>query len=120
MAVELKKLYEEIRYKYNVCLETESCFDKHISWLHILDNIEFAPFLHGDELVFNSSLNESTEAERQKYIDQLLLSKAGGLIVSLQNHHGFSQNLIQYCNEKKFPVFSTSWETPFINITRIF
>lgn len=120
MAVELKKLYEEIRYKYNVHLETESCFDKQISWLHILDNIEFAPFLHGDELIFNSSLNDASEKERQQYIDQLLLSKAGGLVVSLQPEHSFSNHLIQYCKEQNFPLFTTSWETPFINITRIF
>lgn len=120
MAVELKKLYEEIRYKYNVCLETDSCFDKQISWLHILDNMEFAPFLHGDELVFNSSLNDASEEERQRYIDQLISSKAGALIVSLQTGHGFSDNLIQYCNTRKFPLFTTGWDTPFINITRIF
>ena len=120
MAVELKKLYEEIRYKYNVCLKTDSCFDKQISWLHILDNLEFAPFLHGGELVFNSSLNDATEDERKQYIDQLLLFKAGGLLASLQDERGFSQSLIQYCNEKQFPLFVTSWETPFINITRIF
>ena len=120
MAVELKRLYEEIRYKYNVHLETESCFNKQISWLHILDNIEFAPFLHGDELIFNSSLNDASEEERQQYIDQLLLSKAGGLVVSLQPEHHFSNKLIQYCKKQNFPLFTTSWETPFINITRIF
>ena len=120
MAVELKKLYNEIRYKYNVKLETESCFGKQISWLHILDNIEFAPFLHGGELIFNSSLNDATKEERQSYIDQLLLSKAGGLIVSLQNDRAFSEEMIQYCNAKNFPLFTTSWETPFINITRMF
>lgn len=120
MAVELKKLYNEIRYKYNVKLETESCFGKQISWLHILDNIEFAPFLHGGELIFNSSLNDATQEDRQSYIDQLLLSKAGGLIVSLQNDRAFSNEIIQYCNEKSFPLFTTSWETPFINITRMF
>ena len=120
MAVELKKLYEEIRYKYNVRLETKSCFDKKISWLHILDNMEFAPFLHGEELIFNSSLNDATDEERKQYIDQLLFSNAGGLIVSLQRNRDFSQDLIQYCNEKNFPLFTTGWDTPFINITRIF
>ena len=120
MAVELKKLYNEIRHKYNVKLETESCFEKQISWLHILDNIEFAPFLHGGELIFNSSLNDATQEDRQNYIEQLLLSKAGGLIVSLQNNRAFSKEMIQYCNEKSFPLFTTSWETPFINITRMF
>ncbi len=120
MAVELEKLYNAIRYKYNVRLETESCFGKQISWLHILDNLEFAPFLHGGELVFNSSLNDATKEERQQYIDQLLLSRSGGLIVSLQNDRGFSEDLIQYCNKKNFPLFTTGWDTPFINITRIF
>ena len=120
MAVELEKLYKEIYLKYNVRLKTSSCFKKRISWLHILENIEFAPFLHGDELVFNAALNYATEEERKYYIDQLLSVDAGGLIVSLQDENPLSSSLIEYCNCKQLPLFVTDWETPFINITRIF
>ena len=120
MAVELEKLYKEIYLKYNVRLKTSSCFKKRISWLHILENIEFAPFLHGDELVFNASLNYANDAERKYYIDQLLSVDAGGLIVSLQDENPLSPSLVEYCNNKQFPLFITDWETPFINITRIF
>ena len=120
MAVELNRLYNEIYSKYNVELQTDSCFGKKISWLHILENLEFAKFLYGEELILNSSLNSATEIERKNYIDQLLVHEAGGLIVSLQKEHPFSQELIDYCNEKQFPVLTSSWETPFINLTRIF
>ncbi len=120
MAVELNRLYDEIYAKYNVKLETTSCVNKTISWLHILENIEFAPFLHGDELVFNASLNGVSDDERKYYIDQMLRYNAGGLIVSLQKGREFSQALIDYCNEKQLPLFTTGWDTPFINLTRIF
>lgn len=120
MAVQLETLYQKVYPQYDVRLKTSSCFEKTISWFHILENIEFAPLLHGEELVFNSTLNDASEVMRKKYIQELINVDAGGLIVSHQKGHELSEELISYCNRMHFPLFSASWETPFINITRLF
>ena len=57
MAVALKKLYEDIYNKSDVRLMTQSCFHKYIGWVHMVENKDFISLLHGEELVFNSSLN---------------------------------------------------------------
>ena len=120
MSVELKKLYDDIYTKSDMKLMTQSCFHKHIGWVHLVENIDFIPLLHGDELVFNSSLNDKTDTYRKHFIDDLIHQEAGGLILALQDETTFPDALIEYCNERKFPVFKTSWETSFLNIMRRF
>ena len=120
MAVELKKLYDDIYNKSDVQLMTESCFHKHIAWVHMVENREFISLLHGDELIFNSSLNYETDNYRKEFIDELIEQEAGGLILAFQEHVELSDDLISYCNERNFPLFKTSWETSFLNIMRRF
>ena len=120
MAVELKKLYDDIHPLHEVQLLTESCFNKFIGWVHMVENAEFICLLHGDELVFNSSLNYSSTEERKQFIDGLIAQEAGGLMMALQSNQQPEEELIQYCNEQKFPLFLTGWETSFLNIMRRF
>ena len=120
MAVALKKLYEDIYNKSDVRLMTQSCFHKYIGWVHMVENKDFISLLHGEELVFNSSLNYETDEFRKHFIDGLIAHDAGGLILALQDRSTLSEDLISYCNEHKFPLFLTSWETSFLNIMRRF
>lgn len=120
MAVELKKLYDDIYNKTDIQLITKDCFHKYIGWVHMVENPEFISLLHGDELIFNSSLNYESDAYRKEFIDELIAKEAGGLILALQDHVKLSENLISYCNEKEFPLFKTKWETSFLKIMRRF
>lgn len=120
MAVKLSSLYNEIYTEHDVRLLTNSCFDKKIGWVHMVENIDFVNLLHGDELVFNSTLNDEPEITRQEYIERLISVEAGGLIVALQDGHEFSTELIHYCNKMNFPLFQATWETSYLNIMRRF
>lgn len=99
---------------------TQSCFHKYIGWVHMVENKDFIPLLHGEELVFNSSLNYETNEFRKQFIDELIAHDAGGLILALQDRTTLSEDLISYCNEREFPLFLTSWETSFLKIMRRF
>ncbi|MGF0034153.1 PucR family transcriptional regulator [Bariatricus sp. SGI.154] len=120
MAVELMRLYVELPEKYNVKLHTNSCFDKTIVWMHMVEEIDFIQLLHGDELVFNSGLSYQSEKWLKTYITELNKVHAGGLIISFRDNRMFSQDIIDYCNAIRFPIFSASWDTPYIDIMRLF
>lgn len=120
MAVELEKLYVQLIPEYNIRLCTQSCFEKRISWIHMVEDIEFTQFLHGNELLFNSGLNYESNEWLKKFIDCLCEKNAGGLIVGMHDGMGFPQEIVDYCNEKKLPLFSASWDTPYIDIMRLF
>lgn len=120
MAVELKNLYEDVQSEYDLELLTTSCFGKKIGWVHMVEEKEFAPMLHGDELVFNSGLNYISEEWLREFIDSLISVHAGGLIISSHRGNTLSKETIEYCNKKHFPVFSSSWNTPYIDVMRKF
>lgn len=120
MAVELKDLYAYVQSEYDLQLLTTSCFGKKIGWVHMVEEKEFAPLLHGDELVFNSGLNYTSEEWVKGFIDSLLSVHAGGLIISSHKGRTVSKDTIEYCNQKHFPLFSSSWNTPYIDVMRKF
>lgn len=86
----------------------------------MVEEKEFACLLHGDELVFNSGLNFTSEEWLREFIDSLISVYAGGLIISLHAGNTVSIETIEYCNRKHFPVFSSSWNTPYIDVMRKF
>lgn len=120
MAVELEKLYEEIKPNYNVKLHTKSCFQKTIRWLHMVEEVDFVPLLRGDELVFSSGLKYVSEEWLRKLIDMLNQAHAGGLIMGVREEQAFSEEVLDYCNEIEFPLFSSPWDTPYIDIMHTF
>ena len=120
MAVALETLYSEIDPSHNVKLLTKSCFHKMIDWMHMVEDMDFVPFLHGDELVFNSGINYVSNEWLKGYIDAILERRAGGLILSMRDEMKVSQEIIDYCNLIEFPLFSATWATPFIDIMRVF
>ena len=120
MAVELIDLYADISSRYNVKLHTSSCFEKKIGWVHIVENELFAQFLHGNELIFTSGVQYTSEEWIKDFVDMLYDKHAGGLILGLPEGRKFSREIIEYCNELRFPLFSASWDTPYIDVMRRF
>ena len=49
MAVQLENLYSQIEEGFDVRLLTKSCFHKMIDWIHMVEDMDFVPLLHGDE-----------------------------------------------------------------------
>ena len=120
MAVKLSDLYQEIIPEHEVRLLTTDCFEKKIEWVHMVENIDFISLLHGDELVFNSTLDGEDDEHQKRFIEQLIEENAGGLIVALQDGKSFSAELIEYCNSLEFPLFQASWDTSYLDIMRLF
>lgn len=94
MAASLEELYTKLHPKYGVRLRTKSCFGKVITWIHILEDIEFVSLLRGGELILNSEY-ESDEWLK-KYIELLNLANAGGLIIALRPGQTFTQEICDW------------------------
>ena len=120
MAIKLQSLYEAINNQFDVILHTNSFYDKEVTWIHTVEQGEFSHLLHGDELIFNSGLNFTSQDWLKEFLKSLKDAHASGLIISVKSRPAFSQEIIDYCNEIQLPLFSTSWDTPFIDIMRIF
>ena len=88
--------------------------------MHIVENELFAQFLHGNELIFTSGVQYTSEEWMKDFVDMLYNKHAGGLILGLPEGREFSKEIIEYCNEIRFPLFSASWDTPYIDVMRRF
>ena len=89
VAVELIDLYSDIRTRYSVKLHTSSCFGKKIGWVHIVESELFAQFLHGNELIFTSGVQYTTEEWLKEFVDMIYDKHAGGLILGLPEGRNF-------------------------------
>ena len=120
MAVELEDLYAEIKPQYDIKLHTSGCFRRMIDWIHMVEEVSFVSLLHGDELVFNSGLHYTSEEWLIQFIKELDKVHAGGLIIALDEGHMFAKETVAYCNSIRFPLFSATMVSPFIDIMRMF
>ena len=110
MAIKLQSLYEAINNQFDVILHTNSFFNKEVTWIHTVEQGEFSHLLHGDELIFNSGLNFTSQDWLKEFLKSLKDAHASGLIISVKSRPAFSQEIIDYCNEIQLPLFSTSWD----------
>lgn len=120
MAVELEDLYAQIKPQYDIKLHTNGCFRRMIDWIHMVEEVSFVSLLHGDELVFNSGLHYTSEEWLVQFIKELDNVHAGGLIIALEEGHMFASETVDYCNSIRFPLFSATMTSPFIDIMRMF
>lgn len=118
MSVKLEELYMEMSTEFHVKLLTENCFQKMIEWFHVIDNIDYSFVLHGGELIFNSSLNNSSDKEYRLFIERLIEKGCGGLLFAKEESHTVSKELIDFCNQNHFPLFYTSRTTSFMEIMK--
>lgn len=120
MAVALEELYQEIEPLYDIRLVTESCFHKIIEWTHIVENPEFIKLLHGNELIFNAGLQFDSDEWLLDFVRSLNEAGAGGLVLSLHDGKRYSKHVLDYCNENRFPLFAAGWNTPYLDVMRLF
>lgn len=116
MSIEVKRLFDEIYLKYNTELLTKSFYRSEARWAHDLENVDYTIYLHGEELVFNASLNNCSYEERIQAIDQLIARNAAGLLMSTEDDKKPSEELIAYCDEKHFPLMWVNYNAPFIDM----
>lgn len=120
MSVELEYLYAKIAPEYHIKLHTKSCFDKMIVWTHVVEEIEFISSLHGEELVFCSGVSCTSPTWLKRYIMELNKYHVGGMVMSFREGETFPREIVDYCNEIRFPIFSASWTTPYIDVMHLF
>lgn len=119
--MELKSLWIENRNKYHISLIAGSKgLDRQIDWVHIIEDLDVADFLHGNELVFTTGIVKKEEflihlAER------IYEKDACGLVLNLGPYIAeIPQELIDFGEEKEFPIFTVPWDVRLVDVTRTF
>lgn len=118
MAISLKNIYEDTKNKYQLkLLAGKEGIDNVVNWVHFMEDSNTIDFIRGSELIITTGLGANDDNWLYNLIEGLIIRNACGLIVNTGMYiKDISQNIIDYCNEKKFPLFTMPWEIHLVDI----
>lgn len=118
MAISLKNIYEDTKEKYKLqLLAGKEGVDNVVNWVHFMEDSKTIDFIRGSELIITTGLGCNNENWLYNLIEGLIHRNACGLIVNTGMYiKGISQSVVDYCNEKNFPLFTMPWEIHLVDI----
>lgn len=122
MATMLRDLckYAKENYAMNlICGENN--MNNLVNWVHMLEDPETATFLHGHELIFTTGIGYSTTDWLTDFVKDLVKNQASGLVLNIGPYiRTVPEELISYCKQVQFPLFTIPWTTRIVDITNDF
>lgn len=122
MAITLRYLCKYARENYGMNLICgESSLNNLVNWVHMLEDPETASFLHGQELIFSTGIGHDNTDWLNGFAQGLVDNQASGLVLNLGPYiQSVPEDLIAYCREVQFPLFTVPWKTRIVDITNDF
>lgn len=110
MSVGLKYLYNEIKKHEVKLLAGEKGLKNKVRWTQLVESEEVANFLQGGELLFTTGLAMTSKEDLFKLVKKTHEMLASGIILYIGRYiNEVDEEIINYCNENNYPVFSVSW-----------
>jgi PucR family transcriptional regulator, proline-responsive transcriptional activator len=122
MALHLQTLCQNSDYLYGMrILAGEQGMNKIVKWVHTIEDIEASNFLHGGELIFTTGIAKRVGNWLTPFVKNLVEKEAAGLVVNVGPYiDNVPIDVLEYANEKHFPVLEVPWKTKLVDITRDF
>lgn len=122
MAITLRYLCKYATENYGMNLICgESNMNNLVHWVHMLEDPETASFLHGQELIFSTGIGHDNTEWLRDFAKGLVRYQASGLVLNLGPYiQSVPKDLIAYCREVQFPLFTIPWKTRIVDITNDF
>lgn len=125
MALELRQLCESDNYRYGLHLVAgEKGLSRIVQWVHTLEDAEVCGFLHGGELIFTTGIgnrNQSNLDWMLPLVKNLHEKESSGVVINIGPYISHVPNeVIAYCNENDYPIFTLPWEVHVVDVTRDF
>jgi hypothetical protein len=122
LAITLRYLCKYAKENYGMNLICgESNMNNLVQWVHMLEDPETASFLHGQELIFSTGIGHNDTAWLLDFAKGLVEHQASGLVLNIGPYiQSVPEDLIAYCREVQFPLFTIPWKTRIVDITNDF
>lgn len=120
MTVTVDYLYKKSENLYGMkILAGEAGMNRTVEWIHMIEGIQPASFLHGGELVFLTGISCDGEVWLQEYVKKLFHCQCAGIVVNIGPYiKHIPSTVIDFCNEHKLPLFTIPWEVHLVDVTR--
>ncbi len=125
MGVNLNTIFNNLSKVYNIkLLAGEKGLCNELSWIYFTEDHRTVEFIRGGELIITTGMMTVGDPAGPSgwlsgLINKLISLDAVGLIVNVGNYIPcVPKEIIEYCDEKSFPLFSMPWEVHLVDILR--
>ncbi len=118
MALTLQELFQDTKTKYKLTLHSGiHGLNSIVSWVHLMEDYQVADFFLGNEIVVTTGMAAKTSDGMIFLIEKLIQKQVAGLIINIGPYFKeIPEQVISYCEQHQFPLFSMPWE---ISMTRL-
>ena len=119
MPISLSRLCENTEKSYQLRLIAgRDGLDNPVRWVHMIEDPEVTGFIHGNELVFTTGIRQRGVDWLLDFVVNLREHGAVGLVVNLGPYiTSIPPQVIVYCEQNAFPLFTIPWEEHIIDVT---
>lgn len=120
MAVILREIMKQVQHLEMELVAGEKGLDQEVSWTHMVDSDTISAFLQGQELTFTTGLGLNKNLTLLRLVKEVWRNKASGIVINIGPYiNEIGQDVIDFANEKGFPVFRVPWKIHMAEIMRI-
>ena len=120
MAVILREIMKQVQHLEMELVAGEKGLDQEVSWTHMVDSDTISAFLQGQELTFTTGLGLNKNLTLLQLVKEVWRNKASGIVINIGPYiNEIGQDVIDFANEKGFPVFRVPWKIHMAEIMRI-
>lgn len=120
MAVTLHEIIKQVQHLEMKLVAGETGLDHEVSWTHMVDSDTISAFLQGQELTFTTGLGLNENLTLLRLVKEVWRNKASGIVINTGPYISeIGQDVIDFANEKGFPVFEVPWRVRMAEIMRI-
>lgn len=119
MAIKVIDLYEAVKKQKIGLIAGKNGLDNVVRWVHMVENVETSVFLEGQEIAFTTGIGLKKENDLYELVRHTYENRASGMVISTGPYiENISDKIIEFCNEKDFPLFVAPWNVSFAEIMR--
>ena len=89
-----------------------------VRWVHLVENADVSPFLHGNEMVFMTGVGINDDGHLLRFVEELIARRCSALVINTGKYiKSIPQSVKDCCDINSLPLFTVPWEVKLIDIT---
>ena len=120
MSITLREIVKQVEHLEMKLVAGEEGLDREVLWTHMVDSDTISAFLFGLELTFTTGIGISEKLPLLKLVQEVYRNGASGIVINIGPYvDKIGQDVLDFANEKAFPVFEVPWKIHMAEIMRI-
>lgn len=120
MSITLREIVKQVEHLEMKLVAGEAGLNREVFWTHMVDSDTISAFLQGQELTFTTGIGISEKLPLLKLVQEVYRNGASGIVINIGPYvDKIGQDVLDFANEKAFPVFEVPWKIHMAEIMRI-